>query len=91
MLPLVPVNEPPSVPVTVCTVPAPVSVVKTTVATPLASVVLVAVANYPPLVLLQFTISPAVLTALLLTSASCAVMVTSLPATGPVLLDVTRY
>ncbi len=44
MEPLVPLTLP-SVPVTVCTVPAVVLVVKTTVATPLAFVVLEAVPN----------------------------------------------
>ena len=67
-------------------------VVNETVATPLAFVVLVGESNEPPLpVLLQVTVLPAVGTGLLLASANCAVIVTAVPATGLLLLDVTRY
>ena len=83
MVVLVPVKEAPSVPVTVVAVPATVCVVKTTVAVPLPLVLLVAVANDPfASDLVQVTVRPDVLTALPLTSASCAVMVTPVPATG---------
>lgn len=60
-------------------------------AIPLAFVILVAEANDPPLVLLHVTTLPAALTALLPASASCAVIVTLLPATGLVLLEFTIY
>ena len=83
MLELMPVNEPASVPVTVVTVPATVWVVNTTVAIPFASVVLVGVANDPfGLDFVQVTTLPAVLTALLFVSVSCALIVTSVPAIG---------
>src|SRR5438093_6165411 len=73
-------------------VPAVVPVVKFTVATPLASVALVALANDPPTpVLLHVTVLPAVLTGLLFASANCAVIVTALPPTGLLLLELTRY
>ena len=89
---LVPVSEPASVPVIVVAVPDTVCVVKTTVAIPLASVVLVAVAKDPLLFdLVQVTISPAIATGLLLASASCAETVTPAPATGEYPLEVTRY
>jgi len=95
MFPLVPVRLIGlllSVAVTVYTVPATVPVVNETVATPLTLVVLVPDENEPPLpVLLHVTILPAVDTGLLLASASCAVIVTALPAAGLLLLDVTRY
>ena len=83
MLALVPVSDELSVPVTVCTVPTVELVVNVTVAIPLAFVVLVAVPNEPPFVLLQVTVLPDVDTGLLLASANCAVIVTLLPATGP--------
>jgi hypothetical protein len=66
--------------------------VNVTVAIPFAAVVLVALENAPPLpVLLHVTTLPEVLTGLLNVSANCAVMVTMLPATGFVLLELTRY
>ena len=65
--------------------------VKEIVATPLAFVVLVGVAKEPPLELLHVTTMPACKTELLLASESCAVMVTDVPATGLLPLDVTRY
>ena len=71
MVALVPVKLPPSVPVTVVAVPATVCVVKTTVAIPEALVLEVAVAKDPlALDLVQVTVKPAVLTGLLLASAS---------------------
>ena len=71
MVPVVPVRLAPSVPVTVVAVPARVWVVKTTVAIPLPSVLLVALAKDPfAFDLLQVTTCPAVLTGLLLASAS---------------------
>ena len=83
MVGLVPVNELPSVPVTVVTVPATVEVVNTTVATPLELVVLVPEAKDPcESDLVQVTVRPDVFTGLLFASASCAVIVTSCPATG---------
>jgi hypothetical protein len=88
---LVPVRLP-VVPLTVVAVPATVCVVKTTVATPLALVVDVGAANDPfPLDLVHVTVFPAVLTALPLTSANCAVIVTLAPAAGLEELDVTMY
>jgi hypothetical protein len=89
---LVPVRLEVSVPVTVWAVPAVVLVVKTTLATPLLSVVLVPLANEPPVpVLLHVTTRPELATLLLLASTNCAVIVTELPATGFVLLVLTRY
>jgi hypothetical protein len=82
---------PPVVPVAVCAVPAVVLVVNETVATPLAFVVDVAVPKVPPPVLDHVTTWPAVDTALLFASASCAVIVTAAPATGLALELVTRY
>lgn len=87
---VVPVT-PPVAPVTVCAVPDAVFVVKVTVATPLAFVVVVGAEKLPPPVLDHVTTFPAVVTALLFASASCAVIVTVPPATGDALLDVTRY
>ena len=82
----------PSSPVTVWVVPATVEVVKLTVAMPEPLVVEVGEPNEPPVpVFDQVTVRPLVETALLLTSASCAVIVTALPATGLEELDVTRY
>src|SRR5436309_4278187 len=73
-------------------VPAVVPVVKVTVATPPALVVLVGLPNDPPApVLLHVTVLPAVLTGLLFASANCAVIVTALPARGLLLLELTRY
>src|ERR1043165_8117343 len=73
-------------------VPAVVPVVNVTVATPAASVVLVGVAKDPPVpLLLQVTVLPEVLTGLPFESANCAVIVTAVPATGLLLLELTRY
>lgn len=88
---LVPVRLVLSVPVTVCAVPAVVVVVNVTVATPLLLVVEVGPEKEPPFVLDHVTVLPEVPTALLFASASCAVIVTPVPATGEELLDVTRY
>ena len=86
----VPVMDP-VVAVTTCTVATVVDVVKLTVATPLAFVLLVALANEPPFVADHVTVCPAVVTTLLFASANCADIVTAVPATGDKLLDVTRY
>lgn len=72
-------------------VPLVVLVVNVTVAWPAASVVEVGAENEPPFVLDQVTVLPAVAMALPLTSASCAVIVTVVPATGLLELDVTTY
>ena len=83
MVEVVPVNEPPSVAVTVVVVPVTVWVVNTTVAAPLALVVQVPEANEPfESDLVHVTVRPDVVTALPFASASCAVMVTPSPATG---------
>lgn len=82
---------PPVVAVTTCDVPLVALAVKLTVATPLAFVFDVAELKLPPLVLDHVTISPAVATALLFGSASCAVMVTVPPADGLLLDDATTY
>ena len=66
-------------------------VVKVTVATPLPAVVLVGEEKLPPLVLLQVTTFPAVVTGVPPASASWAVIVTAVPASGVDPLDVTRY
>lgn len=67
-------------------------VVNETVAFPLASVVLVGEPNDPlGKFLLQVTVLPAVGTGLPPASLNCAVMVTAVPATGLLLLDVTTY
>ena len=80
---VVPVRLPASVAVTVVAVAAAVCVVNSTVANPLASVVLVALAKAPfRSDLLQVKTTPALVTGLLFTSASWAVMVTALPAAG---------
>ena len=86
---LVPVNDP-VVAVTVCCV-AVGFVVNVTVAMPLEFVVDVAEPNEPPPLLDHVTTCPAVNTALLLPSDSCALIVTAWPATGVVLFAVTRY
>lgn len=66
--------------------------VNRTVAVPLALVVLVALANEPPVpVLDQVTTLPAVDTELLNTSANCAVISMVVPADGVVLPAVTMY
>ena len=66
--------------------------VNCTVAAPVASVVDVGVANELPVpVALQLTVRPAVAMEFPLASASFAVMVTVVPATGEVLFVVTRY
>jgi hypothetical protein len=89
---LVPVRLEPSVAVTVWTTGgAAALVVNVTVAMPEPSVVLVGEENVPPLVLLQVTTMPDVATGLSFASASCAVTVTSVPATGLELLTETRY
>ena len=81
-----------SIAVTVYVVPAVVAVVNVVVATPFALVVLFVGDNEPPVpVLLQVTLLPDAKTALPLASASCAVIVTAVPATGLLLLDVTIY
>jgi hypothetical protein len=80
-----------SVAVSVWTVPATVLVVNCTVAMPLALVKLVGALNEPPLVLLQLTVLPVFHTGLPKLSASCAVIVTTLPAAGVLLLGVTTY
>ena len=83
MVGLVPVRELLSVAVTAQSVPTVVPVVNVTVATPSASVVLVPEPNDPPVpVLLQVTTTPAEWIGSLLALASCAVIVTSVPATG---------
>ena len=83
MLLVVPLSVP-SLPVTVWTVPAIVEVVKVTVATPEPLVVEVGEPSEPPVpVFDQVTVRPLVETGLLFTSASCAVIVTALPAIGP--------
>ena len=87
---LAPVTAP-VVAVTTCAVATVVDVVKLTVATPLAFVLLVALANEPPFVLDQVTVCPAVPIGLLFASANCADTVTAVPATGDELLGVTRY
>lgn len=79
------------VPVTISGFPGVVLVVKRTVAMPLAFVVLVGVANVPPPVLDHVTIRPAIATGLLFASASCAEIVTVVPAGGLVLLVVMMY
>jgi hypothetical protein len=81
----------PVVALTKCSTFAVVLVVKTTVATPLADVVLVGLPNDPPLVLLHVTTVPAVGTGFPSTSTSCAEMVTAEPAIGLDLVDVTTY
>jgi len=91
MFPLVPVRLEPSVPVTVCTVPATVLVVNVTVALPLASVFEVAAENEPPFVLDHVTTRPEVATGLLPASTSCAVIVTVPPSVTELALEVTRY
>lgn len=80
-----------SVAVTVVAVPATVCVVKFTVAMPLALVSDVAAPNEPfALDFVHVTVSPTWLFGLLLTSRSCAVIVTAVPATGLNELEVTR-
>ena len=67
-------------------------VVNVTVATPLKLVVLVPEENEPPApVLLQVTTLPAMGTGKPPASASCAVIVTAVPATGLLSLEVTTY
>jgi hypothetical protein len=73
-------------------VPTIVPVVNVTVACPFAPVVLVTEENDPPApFLLHVTTFPCVVTGLLCISASCAVIVTAVPATGALSVDVTRY
>src|SRR5258708_5211001 len=66
-------------------------VVNVTVATPLPLVREVGLPKDPPPVLDQVTVLPEVATALLFPSASCAVIVTCVPAAGVELDDVTTY
>jgi hypothetical protein len=66
-------------------------VVKVTVAAPLPFVVLFGDENEPPAAELHVTVRPGVLTGLLFASTSWAVIVTPVPATGLLLLEVTRY
>ena len=88
----VPVRAEPSVAVTVVAVPLTVCVVSVMVATPLPFVFDVAAENEPLASdFVHVTVTPDVATALLFASASCAVIVTSLPASGLAALDVTRY
>ena len=73
-------------------VPAVVPVVNVTVAIPEASVVDVAAEKEPPApVFDHVTTNPLVKMGLLFASASCAVIVTEAPATGPESLDMTMY
>src|SRR5207245_408693 len=89
MVPLVPAS-PPSLAVIVVATPAVVLVVNCTVAAPVLSVVLVAGANDPrESDFVHVTTRPLLLTGLLLASTSCAVIVTAVPATGLLLLEVT--
>lgn len=89
---LVPVTGPVDVAVTVVAVPATVWVVNVIVAIPLAFVLDVPAEKEPfALDFVHVTVTPFVATALLLASASWALIVTLLPATGEVLLDVTMY
>src|SRR5688572_2142198 len=68
-----------------------VAVLNVMVAAPVASVVAgLAPVKEPPFVLVNVTAVPEVATGLLLTSASCARMVTDVPATGVLLFAVTR-
>lgn len=91
MVAVVPLT-PPVVPVTVVAVPLTVCVVNVTVAIPLLFVFDVAAENEPlPSDLVQVTTWPDVETALPLTSANCALIVTPAPAIGLVLPAVTRY
>jgi len=82
---------PPVVAVITCAVPVVALVVKLIVATPAPSVFDVAALKFPPFVADQVTTWPDVDTALLLASASCAVIVTVLPAAGFALDVETRY
>src|SRR6266545_5819726 len=61
------------------------------VATPPASVGLVAPLNEPPWVLDHATLRPAALTGLLFGSTSCAVTITAAPAAAVYELELTRY
>jgi hypothetical protein len=90
MPPLVPETVPSSA-VTVCVVPGVALVVNVTVAIPFASVGVDPAENVPPFVLLQPTLRPELVTGLPFASASCAEMVTSVPAPGIAALEVTRY
>jgi hypothetical protein len=88
----VPVTPVLSTAVTVVAVDGPKKVVKTTVATPDAFVVEVTVEKVPlESDLVQVTVLPAVPTALSKESASRAVIVTLVPATGEFDEEVTRY
>jgi hypothetical protein len=81
----------PLVAATTCDVPATVLVVNVIVATPVASVVLVALLNEPPFVLVQVTTWPAVASGALFASTKRALTVTELPTTTDDALDVTTY
>jgi len=88
----VPVKLLPSVAVIVVAVPETVCEVKTMVAIPSALVTEVADANEPfPLDFVHVTDTPAVVTALLLTSDSCALTETVVPAAGLYVFAVTKY
>src|SRR5687768_693250 len=91
MVPVVPVRELPSVPVTVTEVPAAVLGVNVTVATPELFVAEVGLPKEPPAPPVQVTTWPAVPTKLLFTSASCAVIVTDPPAATEAALEEARY
>lgn len=65
--------------------------VNVTVAWPLLSVFEVALENEPPFVLDHVIVRPAVATALLVASASCAVIVTVPPSVAVLALEVTMY
>jgi hypothetical protein len=90
--PLVPVRLLPSVAVNTYVRPGVMLVVNATLATPLAFVSDVAVANDPPApVFVHVTDTPEANTGLLLASKSCALIVTVSPAIGDDLLDETAY
>jgi hypothetical protein len=90
--PLVPVNDPASLPVTVYAVPATVGV-NVTVAIPLPVVVLVDAEKLPPVDGEQdhVTTLPDVGIGVPSSELSCAEMVTPVPATGEEEVDVTMY
>ena len=89
---LVPVRDWASVAVNAYVTPAVVLVVNATVATPLASVSEVPVANDPPApVFVHVTVTPCAATGVFDGSTSCAVMVTGEPAVTLDALVVTRY
>lgn len=77
----------PVVAVITCSTPALALVVNETVAMPFAPVVLVALANEPPLVLPHVTICPDCNTGFPPASTSCAEIVTAVPAVGLEMFD----